>query len=47
MALGHFRVPETPNFKIRPCAQNENEFYLHENEKSFDSKFLYQQRLGT
>ena len=34
-ALGHLRVSETPNFKIRPCAQNENEFYLHGNEKSF------------
>ena len=34
---GHFRVPKTLTFKTRPSAQLscENEFYLHENEKSF------------
>ena len=32
----HFQVPETLSFKMRPSAQPyyENEFYLHEKEKS-------------
>ena len=35
--IGHFRVPKTLTFKMRPSAQPfcENDFYLHENEKSF------------
>ena len=35
--IGHFRVPKSPTFKTWPSAQPscENEFYLHENEKSF------------
>ena len=33
---GHFRVPRTLTFKMRPSAPfSSNELYLYENEKSF------------
>ena len=36
-SLGHFRVPETLTFKMRPLSL-ENEFYLHEDENHFHIK---------
>ena len=35
--IGHFRVPEPHNFKVRLVQKSfrENEFYLRENKKSF------------
>ena len=37
LLIGHFLIPKTLTLKMRPSAHpsSENEFYLHENEKSF------------